>query len=266
MHHDIGASACSLIVRQSHGKLRIHDRKSRAAVITAVSALNKTFLLGDDRRIAHLASRCGDREDDAQRQASRNLTLVIVVIPDIAFICHAIADSLSRIDGASATYSKKEIYAFFLAELDTLIDKCKMRIGNSSAQHDILDACCIQCIRNALEKARSHDTSAAVMDQYLSTSEFLDKVSYLTLGILSENNFCGGVVLEIKHGLILLSRKFKHFQFYHQSTRPYSKKARFLSDFSFIIILCNILLLLSVYRVKARKGEQNYEDHTGKKL
>ena len=70
MHHDVGASASSLIIRKRHRKLGVHYRKLRAAVIAAVSALNKTFFLSNNGRIAHLASGCRNREDYTQRKAA----------------------------------------------------------------------------------------------------------------------------------------------------------------------------------------------------
>jgi hypothetical protein len=43
------------------------------------------------------------------------------------------------------------------------------------------------------------------MDEYLGAAEFLDQLGNLRFRALSENNFCGGVILEIKHTVTLLS-------------------------------------------------------------
>ena len=84
-----------------------------------------------------------------------------------------------------------------------------MWIGNGASKHNILDAGSIQRACNTSQKTRTYDTSSAVMDQNFRSAKLLDKVSNLTLSILSENYFGGGIVLEIKHGLLLLSRKLK---------------------------------------------------------
>ena len=47
MHHDIGAPAGCLIIRQCHGKFRIHDCKFRAAEIAAVATLHKPLFFGN---------------------------------------------------------------------------------------------------------------------------------------------------------------------------------------------------------------------------
>ena len=133
MHHDVRATACCLIIRQCHGEFGVHYRKSRAAVITAVSALNQAFLLGYNRGIAHLASRCRNGQDDAQRKAAAYLTLIIVVIPYITFICDTVSDSLGRIDRTSAAYSQEKIDIFFFAEFNAFVNKSEMRIRNSSS-------------------------------------------------------------------------------------------------------------------------------------
>ena len=92
MHHDIGASAGCLIIRQRHGQFRIHDCKFRAAEIAAVSAFHKSLFFGNHRGIAHLASRCRNRKNNSYRKTAFSLSLIVVEIPDISFVCHTVSD------------------------------------------------------------------------------------------------------------------------------------------------------------------------------
>ena len=101
MHHDICATAGGLIIRKCHRQFRVHDRESRTAVITAVSALHEALFLRDNGRITHLTSCRRDRQDNAQREASLRLSLIVIEIPDIAFVRDTITDRFRRVDRAA---------------------------------------------------------------------------------------------------------------------------------------------------------------------
>ena len=144
MHQDIRTSACSLIIWQCHGKFRIHDRKTRSSIITAVSSLDPSFFFCNNRRITHLASGCCDCKYNPYRKTACCLTLSVIEIPYIPFIGYSISDCFCRINRTSSAYCKNEIYTFFLCKLDSFIHQRKSWIRYCSSKFYIIYLCIIQ--------------------------------------------------------------------------------------------------------------------------
>ena len=99
-----------------------------------------------------------------------------------------------------------------------------MRIGNCAAKCHIAYAGCIKRIRNTLQKSRTDNTSAALMDQYLRSAEFLYKLCNPALRILAENNLGRCKILKIKHEIgsfHIVFRCFRCFQFPENAFRNY---------------------------------------------
>ncbi len=174
MHHDVGAAACGLIIRQSHGKIRVHDSELGTAEIGVIATLLHALFLGDNGRITHLAAGCRQSEDDADGEAGLRLTLLRIEVPDIAFVGNAITHGLGRIDGTSAADGEDEVNAFLLAELDAFVDQAKTGIGNRAAEAYIGDSSRIQGIRHLLHEAGTDHAATAIMDQNLLTTEFFN--------------------------------------------------------------------------------------------
>ena len=73
MHHYIHTSAKSLEFRQSASKFRIHNRKFTMSKIAAVSALQHSIVICNNRRFASLASSGGDCQNRADWRSPARL-------------------------------------------------------------------------------------------------------------------------------------------------------------------------------------------------
>ncbi len=204
VHHDVGASAGGLVVRQRHGELRVHDGEFGPGEVAAVTALDLALLFGDHGGVAHLAARGGEGQYHAQGQAGRGLALVVVEVPDVALVGHAVANGLGGVDRAAAAHGQQEVNALLLAQRDALVHQAQPRVRHRAAQRDIGDAGFIQRVRDLLQKPRAHHAAAAVVDQHLAAAEFPDQLRNPGLRVPAKDHLGGGVVLEIKHDGVLL--------------------------------------------------------------
>ena len=205
VHHDVRAAAGRLVVRQGHGQFRVHDRELRPAVVAAVAALHQALFLRDHGAVAHFAARRRDGQDDAQGQAGRGLALVIIEIPHVAVVGHAVADGLRAVDGAAAAHGQQEVYAFLFAQFNAFVHQAQVRVRHRTAQGHKGNARRFQRIRDPLQQAGADHAAAAVMDQDLSAAEFLHQVGDPGFRALSENHFRGGIVIESEHRFSLRS-------------------------------------------------------------
>ena len=199
VHHNINAPAGSLVFRQCHGKLRIHDGKSCSPVIAAVSPLEPSVLIRYNRRITHLGSCRRNGQDHTDREAPLCSSFLLIEIPHIPAISHTVTDGFGGIDHTAAAYSQNEVCIFPFAELDPLIYKRQPGIRHDSSQRHIWDTCLVKRTVYTVQQPASYHTAAPVVDKHFPAALLCHKLPGLVLGSLSKHNFSRRIILKILH-------------------------------------------------------------------
>ena len=199
VHHDIGAAAGSLIIRQCHGQLRIQDGKHRPAEIAVATSLDPSLFFRDHGGITHFTPGRRNGQDHADLQTACHLSFTIIKVPDISAVCHAVTDRLGRIDCASATDRQNKIDLFFLTKLNSFINQAEPRVRHRSAQCKIRDACLIQDPAHPFQKAGTDNAAAPVMNQDFFPSELLNEFCHPLFCFLPENHSGWCVIPKVSH-------------------------------------------------------------------
>lgn len=106
----------------------VQNTELRQHRVAARSALEHSFLFGDDRSGAALAAGRCDRQNGTDAQRFFN-GLSAVEIPEIAVIYGACRDGFGGIDRTAAAYGKDKVDLFFSAQLDAFIDQTASGVG-----------------------------------------------------------------------------------------------------------------------------------------
>ena len=209
MHHNIRASAGCLILRQSHGDLRIHNREFCPADIVITSPLQPSLLIGNYRRITHFGSCRGNRKNNSHRKTCFRFSYLLIKIPYVSLllVSHTVSDSFGRIYYTAASYSQNKIHAFLPAQIYPLIDQGKSGVRHNSSQRHIRNARLVKRRINPVQKPGSLYTSASIVNKNLPASLLLYQVSGLLLCLFPKYNFRRCVISKILHNKLLLKQK-----------------------------------------------------------
>ena len=147
----------------------------------------------------HLAAGGGKGQDNAQGQACRCLPFVVIEIPDVALVGHAVADGLGGVNGASAADGQQEIHAFLFAQLNAFIHQAQPGIRHRAAEGHVGDGGRVQGVRDFFQQSGTDDASSAVVNQDLFAAELPDQGGNLCFRAFAEDHLGGRVVIESKH-------------------------------------------------------------------
>lgn len=199
VHEDVGRPAGGLVGRQGVGQLRVHHRKAAAAQIAVAAALEPALLVGEHRRVAHLAARRRKGEHRADRSAGLGDRLLGVEVPDVPVVAQSVADRLGRVDHAAAAHRKQEVDPFAPAELDPLIDLGHPGVGHHPAEQDVFHPRLSQGLADPIQQPRALDAAAAIVDQRFFGALRLDELPGLQLSPFAEDHPGGGVIRKVFH-------------------------------------------------------------------
>ena len=173
VHHHVGHAGGRLVGRQGERAAGVHDGKLRAREVVRVAELHVAVLVGDDRRLAHLAAGGGDGQHTGHGQHLRRRGFAKIEVPDVALVGYAVADALGRVDDAAATDGEQEVDALLAAQLDTLLSQRQTRIGHHAAERNVLYPTLAEQRTDLIEQPRLQGTLSAVMHQHLRATVFL---------------------------------------------------------------------------------------------
>ena len=202
--HDVHTAAGGLVGGQGVGQLGVQDGELGAGNVVVDGALLAGLLLGDNAGVGHLAAGCGQSDHAGNGGAGSGDDLLADDVPHIAVIAQAVADGLAGVDDAAAANAQQEVNVLLLAQLDALIDLGQAGVGHNAAQLHVADTGLVQRLQHLVQQTAAHHAAAAVVDQHLGGAVGLAQLAGAGLGVLTKDDFCGGVVLKINHFDLLL--------------------------------------------------------------
>ena len=203
VHHDVGATAAGLILRQRIGQLRIQDGEYRSADIIVTGPLLPGGIVGDHTGIAHLAAGRRQREDAAHGIGSCRYRLPDEEVPDIPVRCQAVAHSFGGVNDTAAAYGQDEVHLLLPAELNRFIDLRQPRIRLDTALADIGESRAFHRGFDAVQQSAFYDTAAAVVDQDLCRAAVFQEFSDFIFLSCAEFHPGGGVEGKVLHLFLL---------------------------------------------------------------
>ena len=134
VHHNINATAGSLVCRESVGQFRIENAEFAVSVGGGQTAFQPTIFVSNYGRSTHFAT-CGcNGKYCCGGDATGNGAFAFVIFPNIAFVSKAVSNSFSTVDGTATTNSKDEVYTFCFAQFNAFVNFGKARVRNYTAQ------------------------------------------------------------------------------------------------------------------------------------
>ena len=134
VHHNINTTAGSLISRKSVSKFRVQNAELAVSVGRSQTTFQPTIFVGNYGRSTHFATCSCNGKYCCSGDATGNGAFAFVIFPNIAFVSNTVSNSLSAINGTTATNSEDEVNAFCFAQFNAFVNFRKARVRNNTAQ------------------------------------------------------------------------------------------------------------------------------------
>ena len=217
VHHNIRHPACHLVHREGRRQFRIHHRKTAPVERCVDSSLLSDLLIGQHRRITHLASCRRDGQNCRNRKRSCQRHFSGPDIPEFLLrICRAMGDRFCCIDRASASYRQNKVRPKSQRLLYAFLRKRKAWIWFDSAEFFIGDSRLRQRLLHPPDQAAADGASATVNQKHSASSPFLYFLTRLIFCSFSKDYFCWCILYKIFHRFFFLSYLF-HFRLKRKS-------------------------------------------------
>ena len=214
---DLTGETGHLVRREGRRQFRIHHRKTAPVERCVDSRLLSDLLIGQHRRITHLASCRRDGQNCRNRKRSCQRHFSDPDIPEFLLrICRAMGDRFCCIDRASASYRQNKVRPKSQRLLYAFLRKRKAWIWFDSAEFFIGDPRLRQRLLHPPDQAAADGASATVNQKHSASSPFLYFLTRLIFCSFSKDYFCWCILYKIFHRFFFLSYLF-HFRLKRKS-------------------------------------------------
>jgi len=132
-----------------------------------------------------------------------DLTGLVIEVPHLATVIQAIADGFGRVDDRTSADCQDEVNSFLPAELDALMDLAQPWVRYDTSQRDIIDSLLGKGFGDPSKPPLFFRAFRSIMDQDFLAAFVGDQGTHLLFSILSEYDFCRGIVRKIRYHAIL---------------------------------------------------------------